>query len=229
MRLDKYIAGVTDLSRKEVKRMLHAGAVSVNGAAERDPGRKVDTADRVCLQGVALEPPASRYIMLHKPAGVVCANRDPACPTVMELLEMARVERLHICGRLDRDTTGLVLLSDDGQWAHRVTSPNRHTGKIYQVTTCDPIPAAAEHAFAAGILLQGERRRTRPAQLERLSPREARVCLHEGRYHQIKRMFAALGNRVVALHRQQIGAIVLDERLEPGQYRHLTPSEIASV
>lgn len=229
MRLDKYIAGVTDFSRKEVKRMLHANEVTVNGEYERDAGRKVSDHDDVRLQGMPLDAPSTRYLMLYKPEGVVCSNNDPTHPTVMALLEMPRVERLHICGRLDVDTTGLVLLTDDGQWAHRITSPNRHTGKIYHVSCADPIPADAVRLFAEGILLKGEHRRTKPAQLELLSEHEARVCLHEGRYHQVKRMFAAIGNRVEALHRERIGDIILDEMLEPGEYRDLTPEEIASV
>ncbi|SEB09826.1 16S rRNA pseudouridine(516) synthase RsuA [Marinobacterium iners] len=229
MRLDKYIASVTDFSRKEVKRMLHADEVTVNGEHERDAGRKVSDTDDVCLQGMPLDPPSARYIMLYKPEGVVCSNDDPTHPTVTALLEMPRVERLHICGRLDVDTTGLVLLTDDGQWAHRVTSPNRHTGKIYHVITSDPITPDTVRIFADGIMLNGEHRRTKPAELELLSEREARVCLHEGRYHQVKRMFAAVGNRVDALHREQIGDIILDEMLEPGEYRELTPAEITSV
>jgi len=229
MRLDKYIASVTDFSRKEVKRMLHADEVTVNGEYERDAGRKVGEQDDVCLQGIPLEAPSTRYLMLYKPEGVVCSNDDPTHPTVMALLELPRVERLHICGRLDVDTTGLVLLTDDGQWAHRITSPNRHTGKIYHVTTADPISADTARRFAEGIVLNGESRRTKPAQLELLSEHEARVCLHEGRYHQVKRMFAAMGNRVESLHREQIGDIILDEMLEPGEYRELTPEEIASV
>lgn len=229
MRLDKYIASVTDFSRKEVKRMLHADEVTVNGEYERDPGRKVSDSDRVCLQDILLSPPSTRYLMLYKPEGVVCSNDDPTYPTVTALLEMPRVERLHICGRLDVDTTGLVLLTDDGQWAHRVTSPNRHTGKVYHVTTAEPIPEDAARRFAAGMMLKGEPRRTRPAELEPLSEYEARVRLHEGRYHQVKRMFAAIGNRVESLHREQIGDIVLDEMLEPGEWRELTPEEIDSI
>lgn len=229
MRLDKYIASVTDFSRKEVKRFLHAGEISVNDEHERNPARKIGEDDQVCLQGVPLEAPRVRYLMLNKPEGLVCSTDDPTHPTVLELLEMPRTERLHICGRLDIDTTGLVLLTDDGQWAHRITSPNHKTGKVYHVTTADPISEDAVRKFADGLMLNGEKARTKPAELEILSEFEARVCLHEGRYHQVKRMFAALGNKVEALHREQIGDIVLDEMLEPGEYRELTETEVASV
>ncbi|PSL10514.1 ribosomal small subunit pseudouridine synthase A [Marinobacterium halophilum] len=229
MRLDKYIAQVTDFSRKEVKRLLHADEVSVNGELERNPSRKISATDAVNLQGFPLEAPRTRYLMLYKPEGVVCSTDDPTHPTVLALLEMPRVERLNICGRLDVDTTGLVLLTDDGQWAHRVASPNHKTGKVYHVTTAAPIAADAIQAFADGIMLNGERLPTKPAELEILSEYEARVCLHEGRYHQVKRMFAAIGNRVESLHREQIGSICLDEMLEPGEYRELTADEIASI
>ena len=229
MRLDKYIASVTDFSRKEVKRLLHAGEISVNDQHERNPARKISETDCVSVQGMPLEAPRTRYLMLNKPEGVVCSTEDPSHPTVLALLEMARVERLHICGRLDVDTTGLVLLTDDGQWAHRVTSPNHKTGKVYRVTTADPIAPDAVDKFAAGLMLNGEKARTKPAELDILSDYEARVRLHEGRYHQVKRMFAALGNKVEALHREQIGEIILDEMLEPGEYRELTDAEVASI
>lgn len=229
MRLDKYIAQVTDFSRKEVKRLLHANEVTVNGTLERDPGHKVGADDDVSLQGMPLEAPRTRYLMLYKPEGVVCSSDDPTHPTVLALLELPRVERLNICGRLDVDTTGLVLLTDDGQWAHRVASPNHKTGKVYHVTTADPIAPDMVHQFAEGLMLNGEKQRTKPAEMEILSDFEARVCLHEGRYHQVKRMFAALGNRVETLHRERIGSIELDELLEPGEYRELTADEIASI
>ncbi|MBA4500782.1 16S rRNA pseudouridine(516) synthase RsuA [Marinobacterium marinum] len=229
MRLDKYITQVTDFSRKEVKRLLHANEVTVNDVPERDPGRKVGEHDEINLQGMPLEAPRTRYLMLYKPEGVICATDDPTHPTVLALLELPRVERLNICGRLDIDTTGLVLLTDDGQWAHRVASPNHKTGKVYLVDTADPIPSDAVRTFAEGLMLKGEKLRTQPAELEILSAHQARICLHEGRYHQVKRMFAAIGNRVVALHREQIGSITLDEMLEPGEYRELTPEEIASI
>lgn len=229
MRLDKYISQVTDYSRKEVKRLLHADEVCVNGEPERNPARQIGADDEVCLQDIPLQAPRTRYLMLHKPEGVVCSTDDPSHPTVLGLLDLPRVERLHICGRLDIDTTGLVLLTDDGQWAHRVTSPNHRTGKVYHVLTAEPIPPEAVRKFADGMMLKGDKARTRPAELTLLADCEARVCLHEGRYHQVKRMFAALGNRVIQLHRERVGAIILDADLAPGEYRELTDDEIASI
>lgn len=229
MRLDKYLARSTGLSRKEVKRLLHADEVQVNGVLERDPSRHVLETDQVTLDQTPLARPEPRYLMLHKPEGFVCATDDPTHPTVLTLVELPRAEALHIAGRLDIDATGLVLLTDDGKWSHRATSPRHKTGKVYRVTTADPIPATAVDAFARGLQLKEERFPTKPAELELLGEREARVTLHEGRYHQVKRMFAALGNRVETLHRERIGAIELDDSLFPGEYRPLTDAEINSI
>lgn len=194
MRLDKYLAKSTGLSRKEVKRLLRADEVRVNGVPERDASRHVGEEDQVTLDETPLEHPQARYLMLNKPEGVVCAADDPTHPTVLSLVELPRAEALHIAGRLDLDATGLVLLTDDGKWSHRATSPRHKTDKVYHVTTADPIPASAVERFARGVQLKEEPFPTKPAQLELLGPCEARVTLHEGRYHQVKRMFAALGN-----------------------------------
>jgi 16S rRNA pseudouridine516 synthase len=229
MRLDKYLAKSTGLSRKEVKRLLHADEVRVNGERERDPSRHVTEADQVTLDERPMEPPQPRYLMMNKPEGVVCAADDPTHPTVLALVELPRAEELHIAGRLDIDATGLVLLTDDGKWSHRATSPRHKTDKVYTVTTADPIPEDAVIAFKKGIMLNGEHFPTKPADLELLGTCEARVVVHEGRYHQVKRMFAALGNRVLSLHRESIGSIALDEDLFPGEYRPLTDAEIASI
>jgi len=229
MRLDKYLAKATGLSRKEVKRLLHADEVRVNGEPERDPARHILDGDSVELDGLEMDKPEPRYLMLNKPEGVVCANDDPTHPTVLSLVELPRAEEMHIAGRLDIDATGLVLLTDDGKWSHRATSPRHKTDKVYHVTTADPIPADAVERFARGIKLNNEPFPTKPAQLTLLGAAEARVVLHEGRYHQVKRMFAALGNRVTGLHRESIGAIALDENLFPGEYRALTDDEINSI
>ncbi|SEG80469.1 16S rRNA pseudouridine(516) synthase RsuA [Marinobacterium lutimaris] len=229
MRLDKYLAKSSGLSRKEVKRLLHADEVSVNGEPERNPARHIKEGDEVSLNDRPMERPEPRYLMMNKPDGVVCANDDPTHPTVLALIELPRAEEMTIAGRLDIDATGLVLITDDGKWAHRATSPRHKTHKVYLVTTADPIPADAVDKFAKGIKLDSERFPTKPAELTLLSDNEARVVIHEGRYHQVKRMFAALGNRVVELHRESVGEIVLDDDLFPGEYRHLTEDEINSL
>ena len=130
MRLDKYLAQSTGFSRKEVKRMLHAGEVKINGEPEKNAARHLSETDEVELDGMHVDAPSTRYIMLNKPDGCVCANEDPTYPTVVSLIELPRADELKIAGRLDMDTTGLVLLTDDGKWAHRVTSPRHKAGKV---------------------------------------------------------------------------------------------------
>lgn len=169
--------------------------------------------------------------MLHKPAGYVCANTDGNHPVVLDLLDEDWLDDLQIAGRLDIDTTGLVLLTDDGQWNHRMTAPARECSKVYRVTLHAPLSAAAAEQLHNGVVLVDEKKRTRPAQLQFLDEQQTELLLtiHEGKYHQVKRMFAAVGNHVVALHRERIGNIVLDPALAPGAYRALTAAEITGV
>ena len=229
MRLDKYLAQSTGFSRKEVRRFMKAGEVTVNDDIVNNPALHIGEEDEVYLDGFPVEAPGEKYLMLNKPLGCVCSNDDGTHPTVLSLIDLPRAEELTICGRLDVDTTGLVLITSDGKWAHRITSPKHKTGKLYEVTTADPIPADAVEKFEKGLMLINDKERTKPAQLTLVADREAEVILTEGRYHQVKRMFAAIGNKVEELHRRQIGAIELDEDLEPGQYRFLTDEEINSI
>lgn len=229
MRLDKFLSNFSGLSRKEARQVIKAGDVLVNGDMVTDPTRNVAEDADVRWAGMAVAPAGPRYFMLHKPTGYVCANSDSHNPTVMELLDEEDIETLQVAGRLDIDTTGLVLITDDGQWNHRVTSPKTHKAKIYRVELAEPIADSAKAIFAQGVLLRSEKKRTRPATLEILSPHQARLTLHEGKYHQVKRMFAAIDNQVVSLHREQIADIKLDPALSPGQYRPLTAAEIASI
>jgi len=150
-------------------------------------------------------------------------------PSVLSLLDMPGANSLTIAGRLDADTTGLVLITSDGQWNHRITSPKKECGKRYRVQLVAPLAANAEQLLAEGLMLHNESKPTKPAQLERMSDTEVLLTISEGKYHQVKRMFAALGNRVTGLHREQIGAITLDSELAPGQWRNLTADEITSV
>lgn len=229
MRLDKYLSQSTGLSRSAVRALLRRGAVSVDGLVEKAPERQVAAGQAIELEGLPVQAPGPRYFMLHKPLDVVCATEDRSHRTVLSLLDEPRVEALHPVGRLDRDATGLVLLTDDGQWSHGITAPRRHKDKMYRVTLAEPLAASAVERFARGMLLQGEDKPTLPARLELVSPTEARVTLQEGRYHQVKRMFAALGNRVLSLHREAIGPLVLDPALAPGEYRALTPDEVEAL
>ena len=230
MRLDKYLSQATGISRKEIHRIMHRGDVSLNGSEALNPAVQVAPGvDTICLNDAPVAAPGPRYLMLFKPLGYVSASDDPSHPTINSLVDLPRNDELHCCGRLDIDATGLILLTDDGKWSHCITSPRHKLPKRYRVETADPIDAAAVQAFNDGLKLHGEHRLTKPAELEILAPREAIVYLTEGRYHQVKRMFAALGNKVIRLHREQIGPIVLDPALEPGEYRFLTDAEIASI
>ncbi len=229
MRLDKFVSNNSPYSRSEVRRLLRSGRLLVNGKPARDSGMTLVASDEVALDGEVLVPRQPRYLMLHKPAGVVSATEDGSHRTVLVLLPAALRTGLHIAGRLDIDSTGLVLLTDDGQWSHRAKAPGQHE-KRYRVGTARPLETGYTEAFATGLRLRGEEDQpTRPARLEILGPCEARVWLQEGRYHQVKRMFAALGNHVESLHREAIGSIELDSALAPGQWRPLTAAEIASV
>lgn len=229
MRLDKYLASVTDLSRSDAKKAIKAGDVMVADRAVTDPQYDVVADAIVTLAGQALRSAAPRYFMLNKPEGYVCAARDRRHSTVLDLLDEDNVEDLHIAGRLDIDTTGLVLLTDDGQWSHRITAPRRDCDKTYRLQTAEPIAESAAAQFERGLFLHEEKTRLKPAFLEVLNPYEARLRISEGKYHQVKRMFGALGNAVVKLHRERIGAIKLDADLALGQYRALTALEIQSV
>lgn len=227
MRLDKFIASNTAYSRSEVRQLARAARLQVNGLVAKDPGLILTPDDIVLLDGTAVSARGPRYYMLHKPAGVICATEDGSHRTVLDLLTGEARDGLHIAGRLDIDTTGLVLITDDGQWSHRIKSPGHHE-KRYRVQTARPIAAEALAQFAQGLLLRGEEDQpTRPARLEIVGTQEALVWLQEGRYHQVKRMFAAIGNHVEGLHREAVAGIELDPALEAGQWRPLTPAEIA--
>lgn len=229
MRLDKYLSNFSGLSRKEARQVIKDGDVLVDGEMQTDPTCNISADAQVQWSGMHIAPAGPRYFMLNKPAGYVCANSDSHNATVFELLDEDDMESLQVAGRLDIDTTGLVLITDDGQWNHRVTSPKTKKSKIYCVQLAEPVPATAVDIFSAGILLRNESKRTRPAHLEIITPTQVRLTIHEGKYHQVKRMFAAIGNQVLALHRERIANIELDADLAPGEYRALTAAEIASI
>lgn len=229
MRLDKYVSHVSDLSRKEVKRLLRAGYITVDGDAVKDPSTDISETMEVCVDGEPLDAPRPRYFMLHKPPGYVCVTKDRDHPTVLELIDEPNKDKLQIAGRLDIDTTGLVLITDDGKWNHAITSPKRECKKTYYATLASDISEHTGEQFAQGVKLDGELKPTLPAELEVVFSNEARLTISEGKYHQVKRMFAAVGNKVEELHREKVGVIVLDSDLEPGEYRELTEDEVISV
>lgn len=224
MRLDKFLCRSTDLSRKEVTAAIQAGDVSVNDEVITVERTQVHENNQVCLNGELLEARPARYIMLHKPADMICSNADELYPSVLHLIDVERAFDLHIAGRLDADTTGLVLVTDDGRWSFNIISPRYDCEKTYRVGLRDPIRGDEIDRFAAGLKLQGEEGLTRPAKLEVLAPNEVLLTITEGKFHQVKRMFKAVGNRVVALHRERIGGIQLD--MPEGQWRYLTEEEI---
>ena len=229
MRLDKYLATVTDYSRSDAKKLLKSGCVTVAGQVIKDPRCEVDATAVVAVDGEVLRTATPRYFMLNKPQGYISATKDREHLTVMELLDEDNLGQLHIAGRLDIDTTGLLLITDDGNWSHRVMSPNSDCKKTYLLETEDPITPEAVKQIEQGIKLEGEMRSTLPATMELIDEHTARLTISEGKYHQVKRMLAAVGNKVDFLHRERIGDIVLDEDLEPGEYRVLSEREIASV
>lgn len=229
MRLDKFICDCTGLTRSQAGKSVRQGLVTINGELVKQAARQVSASDTVMLDGNELQLVGLRYFMLHKPAGFLCANDDPEHQTVFTLLDEPLVERLHTVGRLDLDTTGLLLITDDGQWSHRLTSPKHHVPKTYRVWTADPIPNEAISQFAEGIMLRGEKDPTKPAELEIVAEHEALLTIHEGRYHQVKRMFAAIGNKVEQLHRERIGGLQLPDDLAAGEYRELTADELTQL
>ncbi len=228
MRLDKFLTQTLGITRREAAMVLKAKRIEVNGEIVKQAAMKLTDQCVVTFDDRPLSLKGPQYYMLNKPAGFVCSHVDDHNPTVFVLLDEVSPEKLHVAGRLDGDTTGLVLLTDDGQWSHRVTSPRHHCEKVYRVTLADPVPESAIAEFANGMQLRQEKELTLPAKLVLLSETEALLTISEGKYHQVKRMFAALGNRVVALHREQVGELVLDADLAAGEYRPLTDAEIAS-
>lgn len=228
MRLDKFLCDCSDLTRSQAGKLIRQGEVVVDGILVKQPAFHINEQSQVEFDGVMLTlDTRNRYFMLHKPVGYVCSNEDPDHATVFQLLDEPAMGKLHVVGRLDLDTTGLVLITDDGQWSHRITSPRHECAKTYHVWLADPVSQDAVSLFEDGVFLRNEDDKTRPAQLELLGECEARLTIHEGKYHQVKRMFAAIGNKVVGLHRERIGALALDANLTEGDYRELTAEEIA--
>ncbi len=230
MRLDRFLAQHTQHGRRGIRPMLAAGRVSVDGIVEKDTQREVGEFTQVSLDGEILRHTKAIYLMMHKPAGYLSATIDAQHPTVIELIDKDHIpEKLHIAGRLDRATTGLLILTNDGKWSRLLTEPKEGVPKVYQVETADPITPETHSLFQQGIYFAYEDLTTQPAKLEILDPAQSHQCrltIYEGRYHQVKRMFHAAGNRVTALHRISVGAITLDADLKLGEYRTLTESEI---
>ena len=226
MRLDRFTCRSTELTKEEAQTSIQNGLVFVNGIAVLDPSAQVHENNQITLSKEPLTPRPPRYLMMHKPRDTICSNIDEAYPSLFNGLEIEKKSELHIAGRLDADTTGLVLITDDGRWSFDITNPSKQCKKVYQVTLRDPLRSDVKEALTEGIMLQGEHKPTLPAELVVMQERLVMLTITEGRFHQVKRMFAAVGNKVLNLHRVQIGDIQLD--LNIGEWRFLTEQEIRS-
>ncbi len=231
MRLDRFLSECRVLSRKEAARAVRCGRITVNGrAAERADVGVLPDSDVITLDGVEISYKKFIYIMLNKPEGYVSATEDSALPTVVELLpdSLRRFEPFP-CGRLDRDTVGLMILTNDGELSHLLLSPKRHVTKKYRFCSEDALPAGAEREFENGVVLS-DGYECKSAKIELDADRRGGVItLSEGKYHQIKRMIAALGSRVTYLERIEFSGIPLDSSLARGEHRPLTEQEISTL
>lgn len=228
-RLDRYLSTKQQIPRKLVRELLLAGRVRVDGQITKEMDRQVDEFSHIQLDGQILQANNPIYIMLHKPIGVVSATKDEQHKTVIELLNCEQRDELHIAGRLDLNSSGLLLLTNDSRWSEALMSPTQKVEKVYRVTLANPLTEDYIAAFAEGMYFGFEDIRTQAAKLIILDDHVAEVTLREGKYHQIKRMFGRFRNPVIGLHRLSIGDIVLDEQLAPGESRPLTTAEVASI
>lgn len=231
MRLDKFLCDMGAGSRSLVKQKIRKGLVTVDGKPVRNPEQKVEKEQRVCLEGECFSYIEYEYYMLNKPAGVVSACTDDTCQTVLDLIPERKRKDLFPVGRLDKDTEGLLLITNDGKLAHFLLSPKWHVDKTYEVRVQGILTEEHVRIFREGVDI-GEERLTLPALLEIRSSgevSEAQVTIREGKFHQIKRMFQAIGCEVVFLKRVAMGSLRLDERLRAGEYRPLTEGEISGL
>ena len=234
LRLDKYLTEMGCGTRSQVKKEILKGSVSVNGEIAKKAERKVDTEkDEIIFKGEKIFYAGYEYFMLNKPAGVVSATEDKKERTVIDLIKESKRKDLFPAGRLDKDTEGLLLITNDGQLAHRLLSPKKHVDKVYDAKIDGMVTEEDVKRFAEGIDIGAEEEEmTRPAKLDIMKSAEEseiRLTIHEGKFHQVKRMFLAVGKEVTYLKRERMGTLCLDENLKPGEYRLLTEEEIENV
>lgn len=232
IRLDKYLADMGMGTRSELKKMIRSGRVLVDGAPAKKPEEKVDVESQtVMVDGKVVTYQTVEYYMLHKPAGVVSATKDKKEKTVLDLIGGQKRKDLFPVGRLDKDTEGLLLITNDGDLAHRLLSPGKHVDKVYFARIDGKVTGEDVRQFSEGLDI-GDEDRTLPAKLEILtSAEESEILLtiQEGRFHQVKRMFEAVGKKVTYLKRMSMGSLVLDENLKKGEYRPLTKEELEKL
>ena len=232
-RIDKLLGSLGYGSRTEVARLGRVGGIVLDGVELIDVSKRIpvtpDLPERMQVDGRPLDPPAGLVRMLNKPLGMTCSRKEEGA-LVYDVLPSRwrrRDPAISTIGRLDKQTTGLLLLTDDGDLLHRVISPRRHVAKVYRAVLARPLVGTEQAVFeAGGLVLEGEDKPLAPAVLEVLSPTEARLTVTEGRYHMVRRMFAAVGNHVEDLHRERVGALALPDDLALGEWRLLTPAEI---
>ena len=232
LRLDKYLADCGAGTRSEVKQYIKKGRVKVNGIAVSDPGAKIDSeTDNVTFDGTRMNREIFRYYILNKPAGCVSATKDNLSDTVVELLKGEDVRGLFPVGRLDKDTEGLLLITNDGQLAHSLLSPKKHVDKTYEAIVDKRLSDTELTRFASGVDI-GDDKPTLPAGIREIGPGQDEyadeVIIHEGRFHQVKRMFEAFGGHVIYLKRIKMGSLILPAQLKSGQYIRLTKEEAYS-
>lgn len=228
-RLDRFLAKSLGIKRSDVRVLLAQARVEVDGLRATGIDQAINPFSEVRCDGRILAARTARYVMLNKPKGVVSATRDDSHRTVIDLLDVSWKDELHIVGRLDLTSTGLLLLTNDGQWSRALSLPQSKKPKRYRVTVARPLTEAHVAAFWRGFYFGYEDITTRPAELTISGEFEGEVCVVEGRYHQIRRMFAQLGNEVLDIHRFAVGTLALDVALAPGQSRELTPGELESL
>jgi 16S rRNA pseudouridine516 synthase len=235
-RVDKLLGSMGYGSRTEMARLGKAGGIVLDGVDLTDVSKRIavtaDLPTRMEIDGQPLDPTPGLVMLLHKPLGMTCSRKEDGA-LVYDVLPprwRRRDPAISTIGRLDKATTGLLLLTDDGDLLHRVISPKRHVAKVYRATLARPLTGSETEVFAAGgLVLEGEDKPLSPAVLEVLSPTEARLTVTEGRYHMVRRMFAAVGNHVEGLHRERVGGLALPEDLAPGNWRLLESDQVASI
>ncbi len=225
MRLDKFLANMGVGTRTEVKQLLKKGKVTVNTSVEKSPKSHINpTEDIVCVNEKQVEFVNNVYIMLNKPKGYISATHDESNRTVIDLIPEYQHLNIFPVGRLDKDTEGLLLITNDGQFSHDLMSPSKHVSKTYEMTSQNPVTKADIDAFKKGIILSDGP--VKPAQLTRINETTSQVTIYEGKYHQVKRMFHAIENEVLELKRLKIANLALDENLKSGEYKLLSDKEL---
>ncbi|MBQ0719255.1 MAG: 16S rRNA pseudouridine(516) synthase [Gammaproteobacteria bacterium] len=228
-RLDRFMSRQLGIKRQAIRPILAQGRVLVDGYVARDAQQSIHQFTHVSFDQRVLQNNQPHYVMMNKPKGVVSATKDQHHKTLIDLLERDDKEDLHIAGRLDFNSSGLILLTNDGRWSRQLSSPSNKIVKRYRVELEKPLTEDYIHAFAKGMFFDFEGITTQPATLKIISPYIGEVSLIEGRYHQIKRMFGRFQNKVLQLHRLSIGNLALDAELLPGQYRELSPAEVDGI